>query len=137
MVLHEFTSPVIYTSSVAVQTGKCRDWLSWIGYVYVCVCVCIGSDDIMVGVGSLLILPLAWSIICCSHVHGAEPLSCFPPCRFFLFWVTVFSKYCYYHGAKSFICLLLSLASFSSLLVTHINSKSQCLRQLDDALWVD
>lgn len=26
---------------------------------YMCVCVCIGSDDIMVGVGSLLILPLA------------------------------------------------------------------------------
>lgn len=56
------------------------------------------SADFAVWMIHYFLQPRAWSWT-----------SCFPPCKFFPFWVTLFSKYCCYYGAKSFICLLLSL----------------------------
>jgi len=68
------------------------------------------TADFGVSMIHYLLQPRAWSWT-----------SCFPTCKFFPFWVTVSSKYCCYYGAKSFICLLLSLFD---LLTQHSNHKA-------------
>jgi len=68
------------------------------------------SADFAASMIHYLLQPRAWSWT-----------SCFPPCKFFLFWVTVCSKYCCYYRAKSFICLLLYLwSSYSQFKITML-----------------